>query len=79
MGDGQKKEFYAVQDQRFLGGEGFGAEIPRPARKSRSHLSSGDDPDEVLWILSKYLDNHSDVPAALQEFQLSKLELLFSA
>ena len=47
--------------------------------QSRSYLSSEDDPDEVLWILSKYLDFHWDVPSALQEFQMSELELLFSA
>lgn len=46
--------------------------------KSGSYLSSGDDPDEVLWILSKYLHSHRDVPSALLEFQMSELKLMFS-
>jgi hypothetical protein len=40
-------------------------------------LSADDDPDEVLWILEKYLDFHGQAPSALRDDQMSNLELGF--
>jgi hypothetical protein len=43
--------------------------------RSGKYLSAGDDPDEVLWILGKYLENHDETPTALRDDQMSNLEL----
>ena len=38
MGDGHRGEFYKVEDQRFLGSEGFSDRIQRGAREKVEHI-----------------------------------------
>jgi hypothetical protein len=38
MGDGHRGEFYKVEDQRFLGSEGFSDRIQRGAREKFEHI-----------------------------------------
>ena len=38
MGDGHRGEFYKVQDQRFLGSEGFSERIQRGVREKGEHI-----------------------------------------
>ncbi len=38
MGDGHRGEFYKVEDQRFLGSEGFSDRIQRGARERVEHI-----------------------------------------
>jgi hypothetical protein len=47
--------------------------------RSGTFLSAQDDPDEVLWILSTYLEYHRLPPSKLLEFQMSQLEREFSS
>jgi hypothetical protein len=47
--------------------------------KSGKYLSAEDNPDEILWILEKYVDNHYELPTALRDDQMSNLELELAA
>ncbi len=47
MGDGHREEFYKVEDQRFLGSEGFSDRVQRGAREKVEHIYDISLPDIV--------------------------------